>query len=210
MNHQRTIPAVYTPDNEPYLGRNLLFHFDKIISSAMEQNANAAPNSHKIELNDQQKMACTIIPQALSLMLSVRELIRQGYLFGAKVMVRSLVERAAILLYIYHYPEEVEKWNRGWLYRDAPNLSKMFEKINEKNSTDFDVKGHELTSQMNSILHAKPDTAYLNLVKTDAGSIGFASSKILNNPDMCDDICADVIPWVAVVQRMMAFYFPTD
>ncbi|MEF2231996.1 MAG: hypothetical protein V3571_13780 [Pseudodesulfovibrio sp.] len=143
-------------------------------------------------------------------MLSIRELIRQGYLFGAKVMVRSLVERAAILLYLYHYPEEVKKWNNGWQYRDAPNLSKVFEKINEKSSKPFDVRGGELTSGMNSILHARPDSAYLNLITTDVGSISFASSKILNNPDLCDGICADIIPWIAIVQGMMEYYFPQD
>ena len=210
MNKENSIPVIYTPDNEPYLGRKLLFHFDQIISSAMEQNANAALTSQGKSLSDQQKMACTIIPQAVSLMLSIRELIRQGYLFGAKVMIRSLVERTTILLYIYHYPEEIEKWNRGWQYRDAPNLAKMFEKINEKNSKPFNVKGYELTAGMNSILHAKPDSAYLNLVKTDTGSIGFASSKILNNPNLCDGICADIIPWIAVVQGMMTYYFPKD
>jgi len=36
-------PIIFTPDNEPYLGRELLFHFDQIISSAMEQNAVTAP-----------------------------------------------------------------------------------------------------------------------------------------------------------------------
>ena len=39
-------PVAFTPDNEPYLGRKLLFHFDQLISSAMEQNAVTAPSSH--------------------------------------------------------------------------------------------------------------------------------------------------------------------
>lgn len=108
------MPIVFTPDNEPYLGRNLLFHFDQIISSAMEQNAVTAPTSHGRSLTDHQRMACQVIPQALSIMLSIRELIRQGYLFGAHVLVRALVERATILLYLHLYPDEIERWNRGW------------------------------------------------------------------------------------------------
>jgi len=60
------------------------------------------------------QLACQVIPQSLSIMLSIRELIRQGYLFGAHVLVRALVERAAILLYLHLYPEEIERWNRGW------------------------------------------------------------------------------------------------
>lgn len=103
------IPVVFTPDNEPYLGRTLLYHFDQIISSAMEQNAATAPKSHGRTLTDHQRMACQVIPQALSIALSIRELIRQGYLFGAHVLVRALVERAAILLYLNLYPEEIDR-----------------------------------------------------------------------------------------------------
>jgi hypothetical protein len=91
-------PVVFTPGNEPYLGRELLFHFDQLISSAMEQNASTAPRSHGRVLSDHQNMACQVIAQALSIALSIRELIRQGYLFGAHVLLRALVERAAILL----------------------------------------------------------------------------------------------------------------
>ncbi len=44
------IPVVFTPDNEPYLGTELLYHFDQIIASIMEQNADTAPESHSSEL----------------------------------------------------------------------------------------------------------------------------------------------------------------
>ena len=77
MNPEMT-PVIFTPDNEPYLGRDLLFHFDQLISSAMEQNAVTAPTSHGRPLTDQQRMACQVIAQALSITLSVRELMRQS------------------------------------------------------------------------------------------------------------------------------------
>lgn len=66
----------------------------------MEQNALTAKKSHDIDLTDHQKMACQVISQALSITLSIRELIRQGYLFGAYVLLRSLVERSMILFYL--------------------------------------------------------------------------------------------------------------
>jgi hypothetical protein len=103
------IPVIFTPGNEPYLGRTLLFHFDQLISSAMEQNSRAAPTSHGRVLSDHQEMACQVIAQALSIALSIRELIRQGYLFGANVLLRALVERAAILLYLHLYPNDIER-----------------------------------------------------------------------------------------------------
>jgi len=204
------MPVVFTPDNEPYLGRTLLFHFDQIISSVMEQNADTAPTTHGRQLSDHQRMACQVIPQSLSIMLSIRELIRQGYLFGAHVLVRALVERAAILLYLHLCPEDIERWNRGWHYRDAPSLAKMFDAIQEKQKRDPAVRGGELTASMNSLLHAKPDSAPWNLVSMGEKGLGHAVSKILNRPELCDDLCANVIPWVAVVQGMMAAYFSDE
>jgi hypothetical protein len=119
-------PVIFTPDNEPYLGRKLLHHFDQIICSAMKENAATAPKSHGRILNDHQRMANQVIAQSLSITLSIRELIRQGFLFGGHLLVRTLMERAAILLYLHFYPVEIKKWNRGWHLQDkAPSLAKM-------------------------------------------------------------------------------------
>jgi hypothetical protein len=63
---------------------------------------------------------------------------------------------------------------------------------------------------MNSLLHAKPDSAPWNLVSIGEDGLGHAVSKILNRPELCDDLCANVIPWVAVVQGMMAAYFLSE
>ncbi len=63
---------------------------------------------------------------------------------------------------------------------------------------------------MNSLLHAKPDSAPWNLVSLGEKGIGHAVSKILNRPELCDDLCANVIPWLAVIQAMMTTYFPRE
>lgn len=207
MNSEMT-PVIFTPGNEPYLGRELLFHFDQIICSAMEQNAVTAPTSHGRALTDHQRMACQVIAQALSITLSIRELIRQGFLFGAHVLLRALVERQAILLYLHLHPEDIERWNRGWHQGDAPGLSKMLDAIQSKWQRDPAVSGRDLTAAMNSLLHAKPNSAPWNLVPLGENSVGHAVSKILNRPDLCDDICVAVIPCLAVIQAMMTAYFP--
>jgi len=208
--NSKTMPVVFSPDNEPYLGRNLLYQFDQLICSAMEQNAVTAPMSHGQALSDHQRMACQVIPQALSITLSIRELVRQGYLFGAHVLVRAFVERAAILLYLHLYPEDIARWNRGWHQKDAPSLAKMFEAIQARWQHDPAVRGRDLTASMNSLMHAKPDSAPWNLVSLGENVVGHAVSKILNRPELCDDLCANVIPCVLIVQGMMAAYFPNE
>jgi hypothetical protein len=204
------IPVVFTPDNEPYLGRTLLFHFDQLICSVMEQNSVIAPTSHKRILTDKQKMACQVVAQALSIALSIRELIRQGYLFGGHVLLRALAERAAILLYLHLYPAEIDKWNRGWKHNEAPSLATMFEKIQAKQQPGSPIRGGDLTASMNSLLHSKPDCAPWNLVQLWEDGFGHAVSKILDRPELCDELCANAIPWLVVVQGMMAAYFPDE
>lgn len=211
INESQMTPIVFTPDNEPYLGRKLLFHFDQLISSAMEQNAITAPKSHGRKLNAHQSMACQVGAQAISIALSIRELIRQGYLFGAHVLLRALAERATILLYLHLHPEEIDKWNRGWHQKEgAPSLAKMFEAIQHNQQRDSVVRGSDLTATMNSLLHAKPDSAPWNLVLLGEGDVGHAVSKILSRPDLCDNLCAGAIPWLVIVQGMMAAYFPDE
>jgi len=204
------MPITFMPSNEPYLGRKMLFHFDQLISSVMELNAEIAPSSHNRKLSDQQQMACQVIAQSISIALSIRELIRQGYLFGGHVLLRALVERQAILFYLHLYPEEIEKWNRGWHHGDAPGLAKMLEKIQTKLQRETIVRGSELTAAMNSLIHAKPDSAPWNMVSLGNTSVGHAVSKILNRPDLCDDLCVEVIPVLVVVQAMMVAYFPGE
>ena len=86
----------------------------------------------------------------------------------------------------------------------------MFDAIQTKQQRDPTVRGRDLTASMNSLLHAKPDSAPWNLVSMGEKGLGHAVSKILNRPELCDDLCANVIPWVAVVQSMMAAYFPHE
>ena len=201
--------AVFSTDNEPYLGRELLLHFDQLIMSVLHQNSLTARRTHNAQLTDHQQMACIVIPQAVSLSLSIRELIRQGYLFGAHVLVRPLVERVVILLYLQAVPGDIEKWKHGWHMRDdAPSLSKMLETIqNVANRSDF-AKGSDLTAAFNSLLHGKPDSASWNTIALNDGRPGYASSKILDRPDLCDDVCANTLSWLVITMTMMLAYFP--
>jgi len=118
---------VYTPDDEPYLGRQAVYHFDQVIVSCLKANAEVAAftHTHAHELSDLQRAACQIVPQGINLSLSIRELVRQGYLFAAVVLMRPLIERAAIISYLHERPEEVDLWQDGWRYRERPSLAEM-------------------------------------------------------------------------------------
>lgn len=200
-------PTIFTPDNEPYLGRELLYHFDQLIVSVLEYNGKLAGQERSKPTPPAQQMASQQVSQSISIALSIRELIRQGFLFGAIVLLRPLAERATMLLYLQHFPSEIEKWEAGWQHNKAPSFAKMAEAIQERIYGEKKYKGFEITQGMNAVLHGKPESEKWNWVLLPDGGLGHAPSKVLDRPDMCDEICADVIPWLATVLGMMAAYF---
>jgi hypothetical protein len=123
---------VYLPHNEPYLGRSTVLTFDKVIVSCLRQNSVVAAYTHRIALTDIQKAASQIIPQGINIALTIRELIRQGYLFGALVLLRPLIERTAIISYLHSNPDEITAWQNGWQYRERPSLPVMLEAMSDK------------------------------------------------------------------------------
>ena len=154
MKKKRT--PIYTPDNEPYLGRNTLLAFDQSIIACLKVNEQIAPYTYKIKKSDLQSASCQIIPQGISIALSIRELVRQGYLFGALVLMRSLIERATTILYLHHNPDKVELWNRGWKHNERPSLSKMLTSIGNNKFPDI---GSMITPVYNSLTHGDPESA---------------------------------------------------
>ena len=161
------VPLVFTPDDKPYLGRETLFAFDNLICSCLELNTKCATASHRANLSYFQRAVCILAPQTISLALSIRELIRQGYLFGAKVLIRPFVERSVTMLYLFHNEEGLALWNEGWDHRERPSLQKMFENLNERllGGVYPSVKG--FTHDFNSATHGDPLSARWNVVLQD-------------------------------------------
>jgi hypothetical protein len=198
---------VFTPGDEPYLGRELFFQFDNLICSCLELNSKCAPASHGGTLSEFERALCILVPQTISLALSIRELIRQGYLFGAKVLVRPLTERAVTILYLFKNPDAVRVWDDGWKYNKRPRLQEMVEYLNDKllQGAFPSVKG--FTHELNSATHGDPLSARWNVVVTGGGVPVFPVSKNLQSPQLADEICAEVIPWLAATMGMMSAAF---
>ena len=171
-----TVPEpVYLPHNEPYLGRASVYNFDQVIMSCLGQNAEVAAYTHRTQLSDLQKAACQIIPQGVNLALTIRELIRQGYLFSALVLMRPLIERVATISYLHSNPDEVEAWKAGWEFRDRPSLAKMLETMSDKPDIS---EAKQICEAFNHIVHGDPVGANWNLVKLTNYSLGYSVGKV--------------------------------
>jgi hypothetical protein len=199
--------VIFTPLDEPYLGRQSVFHFDQLISAVMETNSRVAPLT-RMQMTDLQKAATMLIPQGISLSLGIRELVRQGYLFSAAVLLRPLMERIAIIAYLRANPSAIAIWESGWKFRERPSLAVMLQTISGQR-IDLD-KAKLMCDTLNHLVHGDPISSDYNLVQLGDAGMGYAPSKITNAPDVCDFVCFGAIPWLAVLQGMMHALFLTD
>ncbi len=207
MNNDPESPIIFTPDNEPYLGQQTLLAFDKSISAILEVNLVIAPVTHSIELNKLQQAASQIIPSSISLYLSIRELIRQGYLYGALVMLRPFIERVVTMQYLAKFTEKLELWHDGWPHNKRPSLNKM---IDELWGDKFPDAPAALTRSLNSLTHGDPQSSSWNLVLSETGNPGYAVSKITNSPDLCDSVALDAATWLNNLMVLMLEIFSEE
>lgn len=198
---------VFTPGDEPYLGRELLFQFDNLICSCLELNSKCAPASHGRSLSRLQHALCILVPQTITLALSIRELIRQGYLFGAKVLVRPFTERTVTILYLSKNPDGLQIWDDGWKYNKRPKLQEMVEYLNQEPLQGAFASLKGFTHELNSATHGDPLSAQWNVVLRDDGAPVFPVSKNLCSPQLADEICVEVIPWLAATMGIMSAAF---
>jgi len=207
MENSAQVPPIFMPDNEPYLGIESVLWFDRIICWALEANSEVAKwtRDHSRSLSQLQRAACQVIPQGISIALSIRELIRQAYLFSAMVLIRPLIERAAVISYLDLHPDAVSLWEDGWRYRRRPSLATMMKEMSGRASKD---EAQRICDAHNHIVHGDPLSCYHNLVHLQDGSIGYASGKILKNPKLCDGIAMEAQCYLVVLAGRMSRIFP--
>src|SRR5260370_19472868 len=147
------MPHPDSPIQDPYLGREALFVFDSLISGAMAVNRRVAAWTHGRQLTRLQRAACQIIPNGFAIALSIRELVRTGYLFSAEILLRPLIERVAVVSYLMETGNKaLDLWEQGWPHATRPPLSKMLGSIKEYSEFDQQsnsgMKLQEIVRQM--------------------------------------------------------------
>jgi len=182
----RDPPSVYLPDNEPYLGCELVRTFDLSIPRAMKVHVDIGQKTFGRSLTPVQRAAAEIIPQGVGIALSVRELVRQAYLYSAAILLRPLVERTGMVQYLTMHPEAVDAWHAGWPRKSQPEFKELVELV----MPDASAQEHDLTKEiLHKLVHSDPKGALFNMFTRADGSFAFASGKILEQPEKADVIC---------------------
>lgn len=178
---------VFLPDNEPYLGRELLKLFDETIIKSMAVHRKLGARTYATDLTPLQIAAVEIIPQGISIALSIRELVRQAYLFSAGILMRPLVERAGMIHYLQKNPEAVSAWYSGWPRKSQPKFELLLDLVMPSESDEERKSTQELLHKM---VHSDPVSASLNATTRSDGLRASAAGKELNEPIKADAISA--------------------
>jgi len=198
---------VFTPGNEPYLGMKSVLWFDRIICWSTEANASVAAwtQENAGAMTPLQRAACQVLPQGVGIALSIRELIRQAYLFSAMILVRPLVERAAVISYLDDHPSAIPLWEDGWRHGKRPSLASMLASM----AGGLPVaEAQKVCGAHNHMVHGDPTSSYENLVNLGGGRIGYASGKMLDSPRLCDGIAMESQCYLIVLTGRMSSVFP--
>lgn len=209
--------SVFTPDTEPYLGLHDLAVFDEVIAAALKESERIATQSYSIKLTSLQRAATQIVPSGISLVLSQRELIRQAYLYGALVLTRPICERAYTLMYLERFPNKLGLWEAGWAYNKRPSLARIINDLSKdfieqetrkgRIPEDFNL-GRDGLSEMNSLVHGDPESSNWDIIVGESGSLGFATSKILDRPELAAKAANDGLTFLSILIGYGAKIFP--
>ncbi|MGL4667925.1 MAG: hypothetical protein ACRCWR_08340 [Saezia sp.] len=199
--------VIFTPDDEPYLGQPKLYELDKMIILFLEKNSTIAAytQKNKVSLTNIERAGCTLIPSSFTLILSIRELLRQGYLYGAAVLMRPVVERVAILSYLCDKPGALEIWGNGWKLKERPSFRELIENMGKSQKH----KGqNEFISILHSLIHGGEDSLSYGGTTDSLGRQGFSASKSLKNPKKCNDISHMMVCMLLILLARRDQIFP--
>ncbi len=208
---------IFTPDDEHYLGVLLVHQLDLLIVPLTQQQVRIAEWTHSNELTPLQQAASELAPGACSLALSIRELVRQGYLLAALVLTRPLLERVATLSYLVENPGQVKLWRQGWPHKGRPSLRTRMRTMGLPPDPDspmwsVDAPNMDDISAMinryNGLVHGDPVSAYSTAVLLPDGRPGYTVGKDLSSPTRANRICGETLAWIGVLLARCEQLFP--
>jgi hypothetical protein len=207
--------VVYTPDDEPYLGRESVFQFDTILQLFIEEQTRVGARTRQMQLSPLQEAAAELVPSASSIALSIRELVRQGYLLSAHILMRPLFERVATLSHLIENPTEVALWREGWPHKSRPSLRQRIRAMHDVKGGPADAgtppsaeEIRRLLDGLNGLVHGDPAAALHGAILMDDGSAGFTIGKDLASPNRADEVCFFTTMMLIVLLARSAQLFP--
>jgi hypothetical protein len=175
--------------------------FDQAIPPAMRTNTRLAQGTFNRQLSPVEQAAAHLVPQAVSIALSIRELIRQGYLFSAGLLLRPLIERVGTVEYLRVHPEAVAAWHAGWPRKEQPCLQELLEATSQAEAASPDELRF-FANMLHKLIHPDPSGGLWNMITREDGRPAFSSWKILDDPQLCDFVSVTASRFLVLAMRI--------
>jgi hypothetical protein len=187
------------------LGRDALYVLDVAIVAHLTQHGELAARSKGASLSDLQRATIEIAAQAVSISLSIRELIRQAHLFGAFVLLRPLVERTATIAWLRHHPDAVVAWHSGKRQKSPPRLPEMVKALLEWDafpSGQDSSKVGEFTQLLHKLVHGDPEATKWNVIAEEDGTYSHGMGRMLSSPETCDFVAVVTLHYFSLATKL--------
>ncbi|HEX5183934.1 MAG TPA: hypothetical protein VFW19_12385 [Allosphingosinicella sp.] len=127
------------------------------------------------------------MPTSISIAASIRELVRQAYLTGAKILLRPLIERTAVVDYIVNQPDGPDLWARGWERGKRPHLRTLLTLMSGQDGADDEII-KSIIDDFHSVVHAEPAGSCKFLAPSPDGTLAYSARRMLHSDDMMTEI----------------------
>jgi hypothetical protein len=146
------------------------------------------------------------------LLLSVRELVRQGYLYAAMVLLRPMVERIGTLSYLIEHPDGLATWQAGWKHGTGPSLVELLETIRGLSDATSAPSDDEIAigaRRYHELVNVGcPSAMPAVFVTLGNGAPGFTTGKDIHSPENADAVAYEAAMMAIVLMSRCVQVFP--
>lgn len=177
--------TAFKSENEPYGSLQAIYQLDEALQSARRTVRTLAVLTQREDLTPVESAVIGLIPTSISIAASVRELIRQAYIPAAKILLRPLWERTAVVDYIVNEPDGLRKWLAG----KRPPLRGLLRRLGNPTEADHEII-RLIVADFHSVVHADPDACQKFLSKDNFGNDVYSAERSLGVDEAVEEISA--------------------
>lgn len=175
----------------PYHERDAFKFMNQIIDNALHDCRVVSVALHDAQWTLIQKATVGIIPIGMSIVCSIRELVRMGYIPSAKILVRPLIERVALADYIAKNDAAAVDWNNGWLNKNKRlSFAQLLSILEKGHKEDWEIYQKFMVDDFNSVIHPDPKGDETFLSENENGQSVYWLETVPSAFALADNICA--------------------
>jgi hypothetical protein len=140
-----------------------------------------------------QRAMVGLVPIGMSVVCSIRELVRLGYIPSAKILLRPLIERVVTGEYLFGNVGATEDWNSGWSKKGRPTLAQLLSAFENGYKDDWKIYQEFMVDDFNAVVHPNPVGDEQFRSPNESGQQVFWFETFPMAFEMADNVCAAVM-----------------